>query len=371
MRRRERAAWARRVLLDATRQLLGASTLWGEVLRVQEPTYCVLDLPINKRLCRCVLDYMFDDQFCIKKDFLEQPGKLQRRECALARDKRLHSAPGRQSTRARAQDPKQGASGPVVQSARERRRRAFPHRELLRVCRLGASATPRDRLAPLATGHCLAPCSTAEHGRGTYRPDVLPPPPSWMFLPCRLAAAARRAAAGGAGQRRAVALPAHVPAALLLPAQRRALLPPPRRAVTPLSGAAGSAPFRAAIPFPPQRLGGAPFVREDGVRRSPRGFAAGCAAVMDTAPRCVCTLRAPRAPAGSAGSRRWSALARWRLREFNELPHYSNHRCARSGTRASATRPPPNRRPVSPPLAFAQRMTSSHPALSPLARGRL
>ena len=29
----------------------------------------------------------------------------------------------------------------------------------------------------------------------------------------------------------------------------------------------------------------------------------------------------------SAGARRWSALAAWRLREFNELPHYLNHRC--------------------------------------------
>jgi len=29
---------------------------------------------------------------------------------------------------------------------------------------------------------------------------------------------------------------------------------------------------------------------------------------------------------GSAGARRWSALAAWRLREFNELPHYLNHR---------------------------------------------
>ena len=28
----------------------------------------------------------------------------------------------------------------------------------------------------------------------------------------------------------------------------------------------------------------------------------------------------------SAGARRWSALAAWRLREFNELPHYLNHR---------------------------------------------
>eukprot|EP00983_Pelagomonas_calceolata_P126121 1161274-Pelagomonas_calceolata.AAC.2 len=30
--------------------------------------------------------------------------------------------------------------------------------------------------------------------------------------------------------------------------------------------------------------------------------------------------------AGAAGSRRWSALARWRLRELNELPHYCSHR---------------------------------------------
>ncbi|EIE20298.1 APG9-domain-containing protein [Coccomyxa subellipsoidea C-169] len=28
----------------------------------------------------------------------------------------------------------------------------------------------------------------------------------------------------------------------------------------------------------------------------------------------------------SAGARRWSSLAAWRLREFNELPHYLNHR---------------------------------------------
>ena len=30
----------------------------------------------------------------------------------------------------------------------------------------------------------------------------------------------------------------------------------------------------------------------------------------------------------SVGARRWSPLARWRLREFNELPHYIEHRCA-------------------------------------------
>lgn len=30
--------------------------------------------------------------------------------------------------------------------------------------------------------------------------------------------------------------------------------------------------------------------------------------------------------AGSAGSRRWSGLARWRLRELNELQHYAAHR---------------------------------------------
>jgi hypothetical protein len=30
--------------------------------------------------------------------------------------------------------------------------------------------------------------------------------------------------------------------------------------------------------------------------------------------------------AGSLGSRRWSSLAKWRLREFNELPHYIQHR---------------------------------------------
>ncbi len=30
----------------------------------------------------------------------------------------------------------------------------------------------------------------------------------------------------------------------------------------------------------------------------------------------------------SVGARRWAPLARWRLREFNELPHYIDHRCA-------------------------------------------
>ena len=29
----------------------------------------------------------------------------------------------------------------------------------------------------------------------------------------------------------------------------------------------------------------------------------------------------------SVGARRWSPLARWRVREFNELPHYIEHRC--------------------------------------------
>lgn len=28
----------------------------------------------------------------------------------------------------------------------------------------------------------------------------------------------------------------------------------------------------------------------------------------------------------SLGARRWSALAKWRLREFNELPHLVTHR---------------------------------------------
>lgn len=28
----------------------------------------------------------------------------------------------------------------------------------------------------------------------------------------------------------------------------------------------------------------------------------------------------------SLGARRWSALAKWRLREFNELPHLITHR---------------------------------------------
>ena len=30
----------------------------------------------------------------------------------------------------------------------------------------------------------------------------------------------------------------------------------------------------------------------------------------------------------SVGARQWSSLALWRLREFNELPHYVQHRCA-------------------------------------------
>lgn len=30
--------------------------------------------------------------------------------------------------------------------------------------------------------------------------------------------------------------------------------------------------------------------------------------------------------AGSLGSRRWSSLAKWKLRELNELPHYVQHR---------------------------------------------
>ncbi len=38
----------------------------------------------------------------------------------------------------------------------------------------------------------------------------------------------------------------------------------------------------------------------------------------------------------SAGARRWSSLAAWRLREFNELPHYLSHRCARWGPVAMA-----------------------------------
>lgn len=28
----------------------------------------------------------------------------------------------------------------------------------------------------------------------------------------------------------------------------------------------------------------------------------------------------------TVGARRWSSLASWRLREFNELPHYVHHR---------------------------------------------
>jgi autophagy-related protein 9 len=33
---------------------------------------------------------------------------------------------------------------------------------------------------------------------------------------------------------------------------------------------------------------------------------------------------------GTIGSRRWTSVARWRLREFNELPHYVQHRLAAS-----------------------------------------
>ena len=38
---------------------------------------------------------------------------------------------------------------------------------------------------------------------------------------------------------------------------------------------------------------------------------------------------------GTLGSRRWSALAKWRLRELNELPHYVSHRLA-AGHEAAA-----------------------------------
>ncbi len=37
----------------------------------------------------------------------------------------------------------------------------------------------------------------------------------------------------------------------------------------------------------------------------------------------------------SVGARRWSPLARWRLREFNELPHFIDHRCPRHCTEES------------------------------------
>lgn len=36
----------------------------------------------------------------------------------------------------------------------------------------------------------------------------------------------------------------------------------------------------------------------------------------------------------SLGARRWSALAKWRLREFNELPHLVTHRSVRLGPRS-------------------------------------
>ena len=41
------------------------------------------------------------------------------------------------------------------------------------------------------------------------------------------------------------------------------------------------------------------------------------------------------APGSALGSRRWSSLARWRLRELNELPHYVAHRLA-AGHEAAA-----------------------------------
>lgn len=53
----------------------------------------------------------------------------------------------------------------------------------------------------------------------------------------------------------------------------------------------------------------------------------------------------------SVGARRWSSLAKWRLREFNELPHYLNHRCGPclapgdTGQEGCKTRPRPDCRP--------------------------
>ena len=46
----------------------------------------------------------------------------------------------------------------------------------------------------------------------------------------------------------------------------------------------------------------------------------------------------------SIGARRWSGLAYWRMREFNELPHYIRHRSAASGSTRPALPCP------SPPL---------------------
>jgi Autophagy protein ATG9 len=42
----------------------------------------------------------------------------------------------------------------------------------------------------------------------------------------------------------------------------------------------------------------------------------------------------------SVGARRWSPLARWRLREFNELPHYIDHRCLADAVQAGAEHAP-------------------------------
>ncbi len=50
---------------------------------------------------------------------------------------------------------------------------------------------------------------------------------------------------------------------------------------------------------------------------------------------CMCVCACVHMCAGSLGSRRWSSLARWRLRELNELPHYVTHRLAAS-TEAAA-----------------------------------
>jgi hypothetical protein len=49
-------------------------------------------------------------------------------------------------------------------------------------------------------------------------------------------------------------------------------------------------------------------------------------ATTGTQPTLVDFLFFVYAVAGSLGSRRWSSLAKWRLREFNELPHYIQHR---------------------------------------------
>ncbi len=46
------------------------------------------------------------------------------------------------------------------------------------------------------------------------------------------------------------------------------------------------------------------------------------------------------------GSRRWSGLAKWRIRELNELPHYLHHRWAARGGKRGCPRGPGGQGPV-------------------------